>query len=321
MENSKKVKLKKKWTVLEIILLCVLVVYSLTFFLALFWGVLTSLKEQFDFSLGNNKLFGLPSMLAWEGNFETPGNIFGNYVSVLRALEEKSFNKNWLYGLNFQYTGHDETKGTLWLYVFYTLLYAGGGSLIQVFVTSSVAYLCAKFKYKFSSIVYMTVIFTMIIPLVGAQTAMINILQMFNLYNNWLGHFLRSAMFNSMYFLVFYSFFTDMSDSYIEAAEIDGASQLRVMFSVCMPLAIKMITTIFLIMFVAGWNDYTTPLLYLPTNPTLSTALFYLINFSGLQETPSKIAALFMLCLPILVLFIIFKKTLMGNVSMGGVKE
>ncbi len=319
--KTKKVKSKKQMGALEIILISILIFYSLTFFVALFWGVLTSLKDPYDFFMDKNVLFGLPNPERWSENIKTPNNLFGNYVFVFDNLKAK-FTKAWNYGLGLRYTTTDDVNGSFMFYIINTLLYAGVGTLILVFVTCSVAYVCAKYKYRFSEIIYTAVIFTMVIPIVGAQTAMINILQMFNLYNNWIGHFIRCASFASMYFLVFYAFFKDLSNTYNEAAEIDGASQIRVMYSICMPLAAKIMATVFLIMFVANWNDYTTPMLYLPTKPTLSYALFKLLDQGGtIGEVPQKVAALFVLCAPIIVLFIIFKKSLMGNISMGGIKE
>ncbi len=311
-------KPKKHWTAFEIVILVILIFYTLVFLFPLVWGVLTSFKHPYDFGImNNNKLFGLPDVEIWN---KFNGNIFGNYAFVFDNLTIK-FNRTYTVGFNYR-TVQASTEGTLVLYIVNTLLYAGGSSLVHVFITCSTAYLCAKYTYKFSAIVYAAVIFSMVIPIIGAQAAMIAILQKFNLYNNWLGNYLRCSSFASMYFLVFFAAFKDMPNTYNEAAEIDGASQLRIMYTICMPLVIKMITTVFLITFIAYWNDYTTPMLYLPTKPTLSYALILLLQHEGkIGEVPQQIASLIMLCLPIVILFVIFKKSLMGNISMGGIKE
>ena len=133
-----------------------------------------------------------------------------------------------------------------------------------------------------------------------------------------------------MYFLVFFAFFQGIPDSFAEAAEVDGASQLRILLSIMFPMAIKMITTVALILFVQYWNDYNTPFLFLPTHPTLSYAVFKVVvrkdfvwtteNAYEMHFAPAQIAACMMLALPIIVIFIAFKNKLMGNVSLGGVK-
>ena len=105
---------------------------------------------------------------------------------------------------------------------------------------------------------------------------------------------------------------------------MDGASQLRIMTSIILPLSVKIISTVWLILFVQLWNDYQTPMLYLPTLPTLAYGVYYVteIDHSGdLTQTPIKVAGCMLLALPILVIFIFLKDKLMGNVSMGGVKE
>ena len=100
------------------------------------------------------------------------------------------------------------------------------------------------------------------------------------------------------------------------------------MFKIYFPLAIKMIMTVFLIMFVSLWNDYQNPLIFLPTQPTLATAVYYMTNLANgtkeskiFAEAPAKMAASMVLALPILILFILTKNKLMGDISLGGIKE
>lgn len=128
-----------------------------------------------------------------------------------------------------------------------------------------------------------------------------------------------------MYFFVYYAFFGGLSNTYREAAELDGASEMTILLRIYFPLAMKMIATVFLIQFVALWNDYQTPLLYLPTHPTLSYGV-YLVAIdppSGikLSDVPHSVSACMMLALPILIVFVIFKDKIMGNISLGGIKE
>ena len=126
-----------------------------------------------------------------------------------------------------------------------------------------------------------------------------------------------------MYFFVYHAFFKGVPDAFREAAEIDGASDFTIMVRIFFPLAVKIILTVFLIQFVALWNDYQTPLLYLPTHPTLAYGVFYLSYFQ-LHEwyhTPIRMAGCIMLVIPILIIFIAFKNKLMGDISLGGIKE
>ena len=71
------------------------------------------------------------------------------------------------------------------------------------------------------------------------------------------------------------------------------------------------------------WNDFQTPLLYLPTYPTLA---YWLYRFTEntkveLSFVPVKAAGAMLLVVPIFILFAAFNKKMMGNLSLGGLKE
>jgi ABC-type glycerol-3-phosphate transport system permease component len=189
-----------------------------------------------------------------------------------------------------------------------------------------VAYLVSKYPCKLSSILYTVVIITMIIPIVGSLPSEMRMVHALGLYDTLLGVFFMKCHFLGMYFLIFYAYFTSLSDSYNEAAEVDGASQLMTMFTICLPLAIKMMMTVALLKFTALFNDYSTPMLYLPSWPTLSLAIIRMQQSSNmlngmLDKVPVKIAAIMYLAIPLLTIFTVFNKQLMGNISMGGIKE
>ena len=127
-----------------------------------------------------------------------------------------------------------------------------------------------------------------------------------------------------MYFFVYLAYFKGTSEVYREAAQLDGASQMRVMTMIYFPLAVKIISTVFLIQFVALWNDYQTPLLYLPTHPTLAYGVYY-VSYEAFvpafYHTPVRISGLMLLAVPLIIIFAVFKDKLMGDISLGGIKE
>ena len=196
-------------------------------------------------------------------------------------------------------------------------------SVLHALVPCVVGYLCAKYKNAFSKIIYAIVVITMALPLFGQAPSIITLLRQLNLYDRFLGQWLLTATFANLYFLVFYAFFEGLSDAYIEAAEIDGASQFSVLLKIVLPLAKNTLLTVILIVFVALWNDYNAPLLYLPTKPTLAYGVFYLQQHSPKikGQVTLQVTALMLLAIPVLVLFLMFKDKFMGNLSRGGVKE
>ena len=324
-KSVKKDKKKFEWNLFSIILCAFLILYAISFIIPLSWGFLTSLKSEVQFH-NKRDILGLPSLELWGMEYEEEirGKLFGNYLIFFRnaKVENKT---QYIVGIwNTELIKINKTSGIL-EWVVHTLLYAVGCTLTFLIVTVSVGYLAAKYRYPFSDFIYALVIFVMVMPLTNTQPAMIELLRKLRLFNTHFSMWLTGASFRSMYFLIFYSFFKDLPNTYNEAAEIDGASQFSTMCRICIPLASKMISTVFLIQFVAAWNNYTTPNVYLPTKPTLAYAIFKLMNSTGsntdINNTPRRIAALMSLAMPILILFVFLKNKLMGNISIGGIKE
>ena len=283
----------------------------------------TSFKHFVDFEVMKN-VVGLPDLGAWEefAGLE-PGydHVFANYVIL---IENFRFEKHIVYYVGFineRKTDHWADAGILECLI-NTMLYCAGCCILPTFMSLLYGYLCAKYRYKFSTFLYLFEIFTMVMPIVGTMPAMITLTRQLGFYDEFYGHWIRQCIINGTYFLIFYAFYSGLSDTYIEAAEIDGASQLRVIISIIIPLARTTLSTVMVMMFVTAWNDYNTPLIYLPTHPTIAYGFFYMSSaMTRYDRVPIRVASLMCLCLPILVAFIILKNKLMGNVSMGGIKE
>ena len=311
----------KTITPITIILFVILLAYAISLIIPLIWGFSTSLKHYYlDFRYN---VLGFPNFAAWsKSTIEGENAWYSNYVTVINNF---NFKLRSVYYVGFRgdvLVTHESTV-TILTALMNTFLYAGIMSFLNAIVPCIVGYMCAKYKFKFSGVIYGTVVFTMVMPLFGQAPSLITLLRKINLFDEFLGQWLMSATFANMYFLVFYAFYEGLSDAYLEAAEIDGASQFRVMTTIAIPLAKNTIMTIVLIVFVALWNDYNAPILYLPTKPTLAYGVFWLQQRSPVvkSQVTLQVASLMMLVAPILVLFIIFKNRFMGNLSMGGIKE
>lgn len=288
-------------SVLKISLAVLLTVYVVSMMLPILWGLFASLKTQSDFR--NNVLFlptGWPHMWSWK-----------NFPFVLKnfSVEVTTLNGVTLHiGMGLQ--------------IWYTILYAGVGGFLATLIPCITAYMCAKFPYKISQVVYVIVIVTMILPIVGAYPSEIKLLRALGLFDNILGSWLQKANFLGLYFLVFHAMFKGVEPAFSEAAYMDGASEFVVMSKVIMPLVKNIFLTVFLIKFIEFWNDYQTPLLYLPSHPTLAYGIYALSNsrINGLNNVPMRMAGCIMMITPIIILFVAFKNKLMGNLTMGGVK-
>lgn len=203
-----------------------------------------------------------------------------------------------------------------------SVVYAVGCAVVNTFVTMLVAYLCAHYKNKFSSFVYSLVLVVMVIPVVGNQTSELQTAINLGIYDSMLGILIMRATFLGLYFLVFHEMFRSVPSALSEAAEIDGAGDFQIMVRIYFPLARNTALTVLLIYFIQYWNNFQTPMLFVPNHPTLAEYLFRIVQLSKgeFSRVPVQMSAALMLLAPVAVIFLCSHKWLLGNLSIGGVK-
>lgn len=317
--RSTKLKKRSNMNVFFAIILVVLILYTTLMFGLFALGLNISLKHPLDVEVDSN-IFGLPNMTWWK---QFKGSIFGNYIFALQNIKLDKPN-SYIIGLFNQERVSAPIKGDIVTCTLYTFIYAGIGALCSTFMPMFMGYLCSMYSNKVSGFLYAVVLFVIATPIVGATPSTINLMRSLRLYDTFVGEFIRRSTFTNMYFLIFFAYFKGLSSGFSEAAEIDGASQLSIMFKIYMPLAANIFFTVYLILFVNYWNDFTTPMMFLPSRPTLSYAIYFtttLDSGSSFNRDTRRMAALMVFAIPIIVIFSIFNKRLMTNLTMGGVKE
>lgn len=288
--------------------------YLLSMIFVLGWGFMTSLKPYDEFASPGNNVVGLP----WSITFD-------NYLQVFEKLSFRVTGAETSYWSNGTFVkGHTFTVDIGGL-IYDTLIYSIVGALIQAIVPAIMGYICAKYKNAVTKVIYVVMLFVMSLPIVGSYPSSLTLLRDLGLYDSMLGNFVQRFNFTGMYFFVFVAMFEGISDTYCEAAEIDGASQFVVMVRIMMPLAAKTISTVWLIKFIEYWNDYQTVLLYLPSYPTLAYSVWSIVIGGRSTETQlnyvtQHVAACMILAVPTFVVFIALKDKIMGNISAGGIK-
>lgn len=309
----RKVKIKQnrraKFSPLTVLMLVILIAYSVLLGVLLLWGVITALKHnQFDF---RKNPYQFPNAFSW-------GLKGKDGVAILANIKKLVFEKP----ITAEMPDGSFQTVVLWKLYANGILYALGCAFAQTLVACVTAYFCARYKYKFSKMMYATVLVVMIIPIVGSMPSEIQMAKTFGLYNQMWGLWIMKANFLGMYFLVFHEYFKGLPDSYVEAAKIDGAGNVSILLRIGMPLAKNLFLTVLLINFITYWNDYQTPLVYLRRYPTIAYAVFQWTTggAGGLASVPVQMTATALLMVPILVLFIACNQRLLGNLTIGGIK-
>lgn len=237
---------------LTVVMLIFLILYAVSLLGVLAWGVMTSFKGTIDFM---------------DHPYQFPQKIVNNIKTVLQEFKLDN---------TVTSDGLGSRTVTLPQMFLYSFAYALGSAIAATVVPCVTAYACARFPFKFSKVIYAAVVVTMIVPTVGNLPSELQMVVNLGLYNKIYGLWILKANFLGMYFLVFYGVFKSFPASFTEAAKIDGANNLTVMLKIAFPLVANVMGTVLLINFINFWNDYQTPLLYMPAYPTVAYGLFQL---------------------------------------------
>lgn len=291
----------KKTNVAYVVLFTILVIYTISLAIPTLWTLLTSLKDYEIYKKASVQ--GDVAELIGLGNLSLK-----NYKIAFDVFKVTIFE-----------TG--ATVNILGMFV-NSLLYGLDCAVVATLTPCIVSYLCARYRYKFGRVIYTIVLVVMALPIVGSLPSEIQMTKALYLYDNVLGMYVLKANFLGLYFLVFHAQFKSIAYDYTEAAEIDGASDLRIMISIIFPLALGTISTVFILNFIAFWNDYQTPMIYWPSYPVAAYGMFQLqkTTFGQAAQMPIKLAGIMLMALPILIVFAVFNRKVMSNVSVGGIK-
>ena len=291
--DKMKIQKGKKNGVFVLLVFLFLIIFTLTLILLLTWGVSTSLKSVAEFR--KNKL-GFPKEFAWE-NYST---VFNNFSAPV--------------GEQFVYI---DTM------ILNSILYCVGTSIIAMVTPFICAYLTVKFKYKFGKLIYGIVLVTMMLPIIGSEPSTFRVLNVFGLTDSIFAMYILKMNFLGIYFLLFCATVKGIPQSFSEAAYLDGASEMSILIRIIFPMAKNTILVIFLLGVIATWNDYQSVILYFPSFPTIAYGVFDLSRStdSDLSFVPMQMAGMFLVMVPTLIVFVIFHDKMMGNLSMGGLKE
>lgn len=206
------------------------------------------------------------------------------------------------------------------------------GTLIQVFFTLCVGYVCSKDKLPFSRTLTRLYVFAMLFS--GGMIPTFMVIRFTGLMNTvWA--VIVPGMVGSFNMFMARNYFYTIPDSLEESAKIDGATNLRIFFSIMLPMAIPSVATITIFTCVGLWNNYMGPLMYLNRSDVkpLSVYLKDIVtasdmqslegteNFQAVASESFRAAAIFVSTLPILCVYPFLQKYFIVGMKMGSVKE
>ena len=199
--------------------------------------------------------------------------------------------------------------------------------MVGLMVSGLAAYSFSKLQFKRKEALFKFSVFISLIPL-GAFSV-ISYVMYANMgwigTNGWMPLVVPGLFggISTMFFMRTY--FDGIPNALVEAAEIDGLGVMGTYFRIMIPLAKPAFVAQFIFGFVAGYNNYLGPLLYLKQTPELVTLQLYLNDITGLfTEIGSEniyCATAILGMIPLVVLYCFCQKTFISGIAMGSVKE
>ena len=300
-------KQKKQIHPLSIIIFSLLALYLLTMVVSLFWTLMTTVKSTVEYNYYDDGSGRLGNIL-W---LPKEGITLKNYIMAYKHFYVE-IDVNGLYTVRFN----------IFQQFINSVLYSVGCATAVTVTSLVMGYATARFKYKMSGYIYAFVLVTMALPIVGSMPSEIAVAQKLNIFDTFPGMWIMRANFLNTYFLIFYAQFKMIPKDYTEAAKIDGANPLAIMTKIIVPLAATTTSTVFVLTFISYWNDFQIPMVYIPSHPGAAYGMFEVQNtpIREIANTPTRLAGICLLALPIVIFYGFFNKKLNVNLSVGGIK-
>lgn len=256
------------------------------------------------------------------------GVLFPFYWMVLTSLKSYSaYNQEYIPKLftaspTLQNYADAFTQVPLGRYFVNSIVFTAVTTALMLVVTVLAAYAFARLSFRGKNLVFTLYLSLMMIPSELVVITNYVTITDWNLRNTYLGLILPSVT-SVFYIYLLKENFEQIPEDLYKAAKVDGTSDLRYLRKVMIPICQPTIVTITILKVIECWNSYVWPRLI------TDDADYYLVS-NGIQELrenglgreniPAMMAAVVVISVPLIILFLVFHKKIMDGVARGGTK-
>lgn len=280
MQNKKISKI-----LLKVAVYSMLAVWALVVLFPFYWMLLTSVK-----SYGSYNAEFIPKFFTLSPTFE-------NYVSAFSAVPLAKYFLN-------------------------TVIYTVVTTALMLVITIPSAYAFARLEFKGKNLLFVAFLALMMIPTELVVITNFTTITNLEMRNSFAGLILPSAA-SVFYIYLLKENFEQVPNELYLAAKVDGTTDFKYLMKVLVPICRPTVVTVTILKVIECWNSYVWPRL-ITDNPA-----YYLVS-NGIQEIrengfgreniPAMMAAVVVISLPLIVLFLIFRNKIMAGVARGGTK-
>ena len=266
----------------NLVMVIVFIAIGFVFFLPFLWMTFSSLKPE-------ALIRGKPELL-----FPTSVTM-DNYTSLFRQIPFIRFLIN-------------------------SFIFAGGVTLSSLLLDSMAGYAFAKLPFKGSSVIFILVLVTMMVPFQITMIPLYLIMNKFHILNTYAGLMLpRLTNAFGIYFMR--QSFLSIPNELMDAGRIDGVGETGIFFRIMVPVVVASISTLGVFHFMYNWNDFLWPMLMTNT-VEMQTLPVGLALFQGehVMEHGPMFAGAVLSIVPILLIFLVAQKTFIKGIALSGIK-
>jgi len=260
--------------------------WALLIVLPLFWVAYVSLKTNREFFMDP---WALPAVPQW-----------GNY---LKAMDKFALGQS----------------------ILNTVYYVGAAMVLGLIVTALSTFALVRLKWRGQKFIWWLIMLSLFLPGINILVPQYTLMLFFGLNNSLEGLVLLNSIGLSAFdLLILGAFMRTIPKELEESAYMDGAGILTVFVRIVAPLTMPGLVTIGIFRFLALYNDFLNPLIYLtdPTKYTMAVSIYYanqLMKFRS--DWVTLFAAVVITMIPsIVIYFLIFQKRVVQGLTMGGIK-
>lgn len=253
--------------------------------------------------------FGFPLLWFVLSSFKPAGELFSYPLTLLPE--------------NWDFSGYAKAWTNYDFYQFFlnTTIVTVVTTIFTVIASACTGYALAKYSNVWLKIFFICILATTMLPTEVILSPTFLVIRDLGLYDSLAGLIIPSVITATGIFM-FRQFFITVPDSLIEAARIDGASELGIFGRIMLPLARPIIVTLAIFSFQWRWNDYIWPLIVIndPSKFTLQIAIQSIVGAENVNWSV-LLAASVISIIPLVVLYMVFQKYVMNADINAGLKE
>ena len=205
-----------------------------------------------------------------------------------------------------------------------SLLVALPATFLGAYFPAMTAYGLACYDFKGNKLIFWVILVFMMIPGTLSMIGFYQLCATLHITNSYIPLIVPAIAGTGTVFFLRQYIISSLSPSLVEAARMDGASELYIFHRVVLPIVFPAIATFSIMSFIGNWNSYLLPMIIL-NNPQKYTLPVQLASLRSSTDITQNYGAIY-LCIaismiPILLVFTIFSKYIISSVSAGAVKE